>query len=133
MANDELTCLTNEFGEKESQTGIVRRLFTITELGAIIQGHTHTYGHDMVIYQGECDVELWTRDSEKVSTVHLKQFDVFYVDKDIFHKIIPTVVPYAHSCDFVSRHVDGTVAGHATGNRDAADATRDPLPEVLWE
>ena len=131
MSNGEASCLTESFGERESEIGIVRRLFVVTELGAHIQGHTHPYDHDMVVYQGECDVELWTGAGENLRTVHLKAFDTFTVHRDIFHKITPTVVPYAHSCDFLSRHEDGAVAGAATGWRGASDATRDPLPIEL--
>lgn len=125
------SCLTDLFGEHESLSGITFRDFEITVLGKIIQGHTHTFGHDMFVILGEATVELWTREDTKIDSVYLKAGDRFYVDKDIFHKIIPTVVPYKHSCIFPSRYPDGTISGERTGWREAADATRDVLPDSL--
>jgi hypothetical protein len=117
MPVKESDCRSQEFDEQISRAGIVYRAFYVNALGRYIQGHTHEFGHDMLISQGEADVELWTRDSDHRGTVHLKAGDIFYVDKDIFHKIIPTVAPYRHTCIF-------TEAARA-------NAIAEPLPDRL--
>lgn len=100
--------------DEQEISGVWLRPMRLAKAGDKIDGHTHNYGHAMIVTSGSYNIKGKFPDGSDAFEVNLKQHEFYDIDKDIQHEITALEDNSSHYCIFPSRFPTGIIAGKNT-------------------